>query len=576
MVSQSRLIIAILAFVICLTSVAAQAQDKQPEQVHIALKSVDELMADLNYITLLDTKNGKKAWPDLKQLLDIFLDGIHPEYPLRMDIVLNKDGKAMRVALPIDATKKINRKHDFVVNVSGWIGGIARPNGNFFRITKSGVTIWIEQIFPPKNGSKVVYGLVAENRNLFKALKDKPIPVIQPVLDQGYDVAGFVTNDAKGAADRRAAIQALRKQIVPLLKPLGSESDDEFKIRKLATEHQLDELERVYAEVANATLGWTTDVPKAQARLDLEFSALPGTELEATLMELAANASIFGAIEKTEATIFFGRINHALDKMRQKNIGDLLKLIQGAGTAKIDANKEYLKEKKAALTDATTRFIAMLNAGTKMGVIDGFVDITLTDGKRSGIGGIKVADGTALVGVLESLKAGGWKVEVNTEVGDEASWHSIEFPADKELAHALGGNAITVVTTAGALLYATGADAKARLGAVLDVIREQPPADGIVLETWAKVGPWVDFLNERQARKDVGINLENLTDMEKQQRKESAKRRATAAEAFANGADSIHTKIVLKDKKLTGTTTFDTDILRFVGMTMSQFAEKLN
>jgi hypothetical protein len=574
-VNQPRLIIAILAFVISLVPAVTFAQVKQPEQVHIGLKSVNELMADMNYIALLDTVNGKKQWPNIKALLDIFLDGIHPESPLRMDVLLNAKGQEMRFALPIDTKKKVSKIHPFVMNIAGWIAGPPRPQGNFFRITKGAATIWIEQIAPPANGTKVWYGLVAEDRNLFSAMKPKPLPVIQPIIDADYDVAGFVNNKAAGAKDRRDAIQALRKQVVPLLKPLSSESDDEFEIRKLATTHQLDELERIYAEVENLTLGWTTDVPKEQSRLDLRVTALPKTELEASLLELAAEASLFGAIAKSKDTIFFGRINHALDSMRQGNIAALLQLMQDAGNAKIKANKEYSEDKKAALSNAINGFIAMLNAGTKMGVIDGFVDVTLTDGKRSAVGGIKVADGNAVIGLLENLKAAGWKAEVNIKKDETASWHSIEFPEDKELAKALGAKTISVVTTANAVLYATGEDAEKKLNDTLAQIKAAAPVDGIIVETWAKLGPWIDYINERGARKDSRIDLDKLSDTEKEDRKESATRRANAAKAFKIGQDTIHMKIVRKDKTISGTTTFGTGILRFVGMTMSQLAEKL-
>ena len=569
--SQQRLLIAIFAFAISLTPFGAQAQVNQPEQVHVALKNVKELLADLNYIALLDTKNGKLQWPKLEGVLAVFLDGIHQERPLRMDVLLDQKGQVMRFALPIDAAAPVKVNSPFVVNIAGWIGARARVQGGLIQCAAGNQTIWIEQFIT----NKMLYGLVSDDRTVLAGLKPNPITTIQPVLDAGYDVAGFVNNKAEGAVARREAIQALRKQVVALLKPLEGESDDEFEVRTLATNHQLDELERIYSEVENLTLGWTTDVPQKQARLDLEMTALPNTELEASLLELAAKPSHFGAIQKAGNSILFGRVNHALDQMRQKNFTQLANKMQGVAIKKVAGNKEYSDETKAALTKAIGDFIGMVNNGLKMGVIDAFADVALQDGKRSALGGIKVADGNALIPVLESLKAAGWKIEVNVRVDEEGvRWHSLEFPSGKELFHAMGTASFTVVTTTDAVLYASGPDADKKLTDALAAIKTPPVVDGVVTELWTQLNPWVDYLNDRRARKDVGLDVTTLSDKDKQDRKESVERRTTAKAAFSEGGDTIHMKIVRKDKKVSGTTVFDTGILRFVGMMMSQVAEK--
>lgn len=573
--SQPQLIIAVLASAIALTPFTTQAQT---DEVHVALKNVNELVSDLEYIVLLDTKKGAKQWPNIEQLLDIFSDGFHRDHPIRMDVLLDENGQLMRFAIPVDGPR-LAAGGPFLMNIAGFIGGSPRRIGKLLKIAAAGANIWIDQTKTSRvdaAGKKksVIYGLVSEDRTALGALKPDPIPLVLPAFERGFDIVGFVNNKAAGAARRRAAIAALRKQVLPLVKKLPNESDEDFEIRKLATTHQLDELTRVYAEVQDLTVGWTTDVPKQEARLDLEVTALPGTDLETTLSELAVKPSLFGVTAKTDSSIFFGRVNHALDKMRQANIIATLILMQASANKKIAANSEYSKEKKAAVTKAVNDFMGMLQAGTEMGVFDAFIDVTLDDKQRSAVGGIKAANGTALIAILENLKAAGWKVETNVKKDEAASWHSIEFPDNKELAHALGATKVTVVTTKTAVLYATGDNASKKLTAILEKIKMPAEVDGIVVEIWAQVGPWVDYLNERRSRKDAAINMDKLSDKEKQERKESAQRRKTAESAFAGGSDTIHLKIVQKDKVLSGTTTFGQGILRFVGMMMSNFAEE--
>ena len=110
--------------------------------------------------------------------------------------------------------------------------------------------------------------------------------------------------------------------------------------------------------------------------------------------------------------MFFGRVNHSLDKMRKAHLDEMLTLLTSQSIAEIDASYKVAADHKDASKDAATAFFEMLKAGSVMGVFDGFADIDHGEQGRSIVGTIRAADGTKINGILTSLKAAGWDIEL--------------------------------------------------------------------------------------------------------------------------------------------------------------------
>lgn len=614
---------AVMLSVACLSASIrpAAAADTIPT-VTLMLSSTGEFERDIKAIMEMGGEEAAEQWPIIQAILPAFNAGIDPKRPIRVDIIFGKV-RDYRISIPYDNQKAI------LGNIQGFIGAKPRRIGTGLYSLKA----------PAFNGflrdlTRIDYVIIAADRDNIPA-NFNPIPDIQPLLDAGYDAAASVRNTADGIEDRKKAIEDLRSELLGGLEKASDETDLEFKIRRVGLVHQLEELERLFADSESLVIGWTTDAAKKEARMDLELTALPDTDLAKSISELGKQPSLFSSAAKTEQSMFFGRVNHSLDEMRQGHLKEMLDLLTEQTTAETKASTTIADDKKSATEDATTAFFEMLQAGSKMGVFDGFMNVEYSDEGRSIVGTIRAADGRKIDGVLASLKEAGWDIELATAAGSAPEEKADEAPAEKtedkpaaedakddaadendtEEASAeakpedapteaaeksdapapaslaihrvkvpkvgqsdfqnLFGEDVTLLVagTDNGVYYAAGPGAEELLRkAVAETGEDQSKNDGTFIETWTKLGPWLNYLKERRERREAGQDLSTLTKEEKKSREERAKIRDMAIAAFSEGLDTIHMQLKSDQKKVTGMTTFAEGILRFVGRATADFA----
>lgn len=561
----------VLLALACLFAVSTSRRAAAAEvpTVTIMQAGADEFQSDIEFLMKLAGKEGEQQWPVVESILGAFLDGVDGKQPMRIDLILGSKPDT-RLSVPIDDEKA------FFLNVGGFIGAKERRMGGglyLFRPKPPALSYYTRLLGPAR---KADWGIVAEQKANVPA-NFQVLAAIQPLINAGFDLAATVENsdDEASVKDRRQVILDLEKEVTATLQPLDGETDNEFEMRKLGLGHQFRELERIYADSQQLTLGWTTDQEKKEGRLDLELSALPESDLAKSISELAEKPSRFASITKSEDSIFFGRVNHALDAMRQKHFTEMFELMENDAKERLADSEDYSDEQKAGITRAIEKGFEMLRAGTKMGVVDGFVDVNLTDGNKGVVGAIRVDDGAVAVDVLGGLKAAGWEVEIGEADGETAvAYHKVTLPENFApiITSLVGSSQFAVATRADAVCYAAGAGADERLKAVVDAAASEEN-DGTFLEAWYRVGPILDVLRERRERREADLDLSKLTPEEKSERKDRQEMRERAQKAFETGADTIHTKLQRKEEKVVGQTILATDILRFVGMEITNVAK---
>ena len=417
--------IVLLSAVCLFGTVRPTAAQKTIPTVTIMLSSTGELESDLEAIMKMGGKDAEEQWPIIQAILPAFNAGIDPTRPIRIDMIFGKV-RDYRISIPYDDQKDVLR------NIHGFIGG-KKP-----RRIGSGLYALDGPAFKGilRDNSKIKYVIIAADKNNIPANFD-PLPDLKPLLDAGYDLAASVKNTADGVEDRNKAIVDLREELLGGLKKTDGESDLEFEIRTIGLVHQLEELERLFADSESLVIGWTTDSTKKEARMDLELTALPGTDLEQSISALGAKPSLFSSAAKSAKSMFFGRVNHDLDEMRKAHLEEMLTLLTGQSVAEIDNSEKIVDEHKPASKDAATAFFEMLKAGSVMGVFDGFADIDHGDDGRSIVGTIRAADGTRINGVLASLKTAGWDIELAAvappgETNDAEEVSAVEAETEKD------------------------------------------------------------------------------------------------------------------------------------------------
>lgn len=417
-----RTIVALLSAVCLVGAARPVAAENAVPTVTIMLSSTGEFESDIEAIMKMGGKESAEQWPIIQAILPAFNAGIDPTRPIRVDIIFGVV-RDYRISIPYANQKAI------LGNIHGFIGGKPprRIGTGLYSLDGPAFKGFL------RDNAKIKYVIIAADKNNIPANFD-PLPDLKPLLDAGYDLAASVKSTAEGVDDRKKAIADLREELLGGLKKSADETDLEFEIRTVGLVHQLEELERLFADSESLVLGWTTDAAKKEARMDLELTALPGTDLENSIVELGAKPSLFSSAAKSENSMFFGRVNHSLDKMRKAHLDEMLTLLTSQSVATVEASEKITADNKGPSKDAATAFFEMLKAGSVMGVFDGFADIGYGDKGRSIVGTIRAADGTKINGVLASLKAAGWDVEL-AEVAapvDKPASDGKSAPVDKE------------------------------------------------------------------------------------------------------------------------------------------------
>ena len=544
-----------------------QAQQGLPS-VSIMLRSTKEFEDDLQYVVEASGKNGKQQWGNIKAILPAFLGGIDSQKPIRVDLVFLEEQMELRFVIPVKVEQDLRQ------NIEGFAGGKARRvKKGYYRIDGPAF----------KGTIRIIqgYAIIAANPALVPAGFGNPDDSIVPLVSAGYDMGAIVRNSADEAENRRSVMQQFRKEIEGTLKQRDDETESEFELRKVPLGHQIDELERIFVESEELVLGWATDVADREGRLHLELKALPDTGLKESIAGLAVAPSHFAATERGSNSIFFGRINHSLDAMRQENITELLKLLRAAAADRLDQSTDADADRKAALKEASGLLFDLLEAGNGLGVLDGFVNIEQVEGAKTLTGGVRVADSSSVLKVLEKLREADADIEMNAVEVDDLKLHRVVF-GDKDgraLRDLIGTTEILVACPTGdSVLYAAGTDAAKKIQGVVQAIQneKQPASDGTFVEVWAKARPWVETLKERRLRveKETGFDPDKLSKTERKEWEGDVALRGDALDMFAGGRDTVHMKLQRVDDRVVGVTVFGEDLLRFVGLQVAKFSEE--
>lgn len=575
---------------------AQQATPAHASQIHAAMNSTDDFMADLKFLCELAGPQGVRGWNALEPFLVMTFDGTDPKKPFVLDVLVNPNGSDVRVHFPLFTPDKKFLGSKLLANLAGigipnkrlvtgffQLGGGAAPAGGasfngFFRV-----------LGPPTN-----YASVAADRLLLPANLTDPTkgPVVAALLAKNFDLGLLLKNAKQAAADqkaRRTDFQKVKENLLAGLKQKPEETPEGFAIQKALLEHNLDELERFIAETDELVLGWILDAPKKEARLDLELSTIPGSALETSAKLLGQTPGMFASVPRSADAILSGRLHFPLDQFRQSSLLARLPLYRAKAEADIAAATTKSDEQKGAMKLAANLFFDMVNAEVKEGVIDGMIEISQAKGEKANlVFGIKAKDGQALKGILELISKVNpdYKVQLEVEKVGDNSIHSIQIPENHEdFAMIFGkGAPVFVVTGPNAWWIAIGTKSLDQLKLDLAKVGQGNAAQANnFLTLFTRVGPWVEFLDTRRNRIDaIGSDKkppadQKLTEAELKDlkdKKDRAALRKLALDSFKEGKGTFETKIDAKDGRVTGSTRLDEGILHFIGAATAEFSNK--
>lgn len=528
---------------------AVSAEDNSSPNISLVQINAEGMIADLKYL-VLDLADDKKGWSNLDELLPTFLEGIDKQRPMRIDILLGENQQERyRLILPIEDLGTFREALEvFEISVKKQRKG-PYILGNLF-----------EGFMKYLPDSK--YVVISEKLSEVDEIKD-PLKRVQELLNQKYDFSALITNEKEGVDKRKKSMNNTRKQLLAAVKKKRDETENAYELRKLAFTHQMDEIERLFAESQKMVIGWTTDAAKHEGRLDFTLKAIAGTSLDDSIKQFATKPSYFAKVPVKQDGILNGRINHPLDEMRKTNITAFYKLLLPTLKDRIANNKNLTEEQKTAGSKVAELVIEMLDAGKETSLIDGFIDTNPDGDKYVMLGGIRSTDGAKLKEVIELLPKLiiGQTVELDVVNEESLKIHKINIVEKQQAGfyELFGeGEALYVGSTPEALWMAAGPDATERIKTAAKTVTEAPPEtiSPNVIELNVKALPWLKLFNKIRDKK----GNQELREM--------------ALKSLTSTDDTFTFVMKREEDTIDGKAKLDKGILRFIGNIIAKFSKE--
>jgi len=528
----------------CTAAVTAQAQQApaQKSSVTVALSSVDELNRDLEW--LFQLANDPKAFKTLKETLEVFSIGVTPDQPIAAQIKIRNGQVKTILSVPV------NDPNGFLENIRTLGVKTKRLAPGLYRT--SDVTDGYLRLA----GGTAVF---AEDRADAVGQIPPPAQLAAFLKSQNFDAGAHLINDPAELAQRRDDMQALEKETLAAIKQRKGEDDDVFKLRKLAVEQQLNELQRMYVEAREIMLGWVTSVEQKHGALNVTLSALPETSLAQSIALIGQTPSYFAAYKVDTNAPLSGVINFPLDEMRKEHLANWLKASRPVAKKEIAESTTIAAGDKERAQKIADTVYNLLDYSVSQGVFDGFIDVQPAEGGLyTALGGMKV-DGSIVVNGLKEI--GGEGTQIAFEKQGDFELHSVQLPSTRLEMQQLFGKETTLylATSADAVWYAIGPGALERLRSAPESLSKgEAAASTTALAFHIKFSPWLQAIDQRLTRDKKG----------------DAAARQRALAAFKPGGDTMDFALYRENDVVKLQMVVHEGVLRFVGQVMAKFVSE--
>lgn len=560
----------LISLTVAFTAVPDTTAQDAPGRLTVMQSGANELLRDLEHILKLTDGEEQKQWKVIKEYFDeVFLMGVDPTKPIRMDLIFEPGAYRYLPSFPVKKNiGEFRRNLDSFNVMNRRIRVKGAPKGRlYYRLSNDFEGYMMAMALD----ADTRYASIAEKKTDLPFKFEDPRNDLKLLLDRKYDAAIELVNPPDNPGGdvqlRRDAFMHFREDKLKNMKKLEEETEEDFEIRTLFTKHQMDEAERFYAESAHAVLGWKGLFGKDETkngRIELELSALEGTELDEGIRELATTPSRFANVPKSEKPILSGRLQFPLDELRQTNFLEMATLLRSRAEKEIDASENRTDEQKAAGKQISALVFEIIQQGIKTGMLDGFIEAHANEsGHKTLVGGVRAADGEAARAVLELLPQtkAGRTVEMDADEKGDVKIHKVTFAeGDLDDYKAFFGDDLTVFvgTSPDTMWLAGGENALSELKTAIEQASTpgEPSADGTFADLYAQIGPWIELWSKR--RGDKG----------------HVKIRQFALDAFKLGEDVLTVNLRQSDGKVTGEMVVQPGILRFAGKLIADFSKE--
>ncbi len=449
---MKKTVLSVLALALVLgTSVFAKAQDAEKAEmkpvVVVSFAGYAELKRDLEY---LGTVSGNPDMANnLEGLLMLFtqnqgLAGLDQDRPWGLALSLGDGGiapPAGLVFLPVSDLQKL------LGSLAALTGEPEDKGDGVWEIKKDANSVYVKE----SDG----WAFLSQTAEGLGKLPADPLALLGG-LEKKYDLAVQLNIQNIPQALRDMGADLLKRQVEAGLQQATENSDDETQaeLQAKVARAQLEMLAKAINELDQITLGWAIDSEGKRTLLDLNLTALEGSETAKQLALVTNSASKFAGFLLPDAMLNMHINSVAAETDIEQSLGMLANLRTHV-MQEIDEDEDLADEDaKQVVKDLVGEVLDVAEETLKEGRINAGLSI-VGEGPLTIVAGGLVADGEKLEEVAKKLaklaeNESDTELEIELDAGDykEVNFHTVSLPLpddeDSEKAKELFGETLLV------------------------------------------------------------------------------------------------------------------------------------
>ncbi len=348
----------------------------------VSIASVDRLMDDLAYMAKITGQPQANGFVQL--LAGKFLETLDRSRPSGVIVTLADHGPKGVGFLPISDLKGLLSKLDaqFGVDVEQLDHGIKRVG-----IGKS--------VFLKQQGKWLFFSDHAENLDHLPAEPEK----LLEGLHQSYDLAIRLNVRNIPESVRKLASHNLETWVELGLDPnLSTNADLDPELAEVLRKNVTQVARSLIYDTDQVTVGWAVDSQGRRSYLDVDVTAVAGTDLARRFSGLSSSATAFSGLVGSDAAISF-LVSCSLSDQDIEQFTTLFEILRREGKKAIQKDADAPPELVAIFDQILSVVVATFQQGT----VDTGGSVFLGPRSFQFAGGVRVANGPALAAAFKSI-----------------------------------------------------------------------------------------------------------------------------------------------------------------------------
>jgi hypothetical protein len=323
--------------------------------------------------------------------------------------VLRTDGTSFQPLgfLPVDDLKQL------LTSLAPLMGEVQQDDDEVYELAAGNAKLYL------KEHDKWVF--VAQTPEALNDMPKDPIKLLEG-LDKKYEIALQVHVQNIPEVFRGLAIDQIKEGMADGLDREDGESDADFELRKEMAEQQIKSMTIMVHQTDLVTFGWALDQSARTSCVELDWSAVSGSELAKKINQTDEVASAFGGFLVPDAAVTIG----GAAKIAPDDVAQSVATLSAMRTKLLQqiATQENLPDEKTkeALQQIANQVMDVVRDTFQSGKMDGGSALLLGEKKLTFVGGVYVANSAPLDAALRKF--------AETAVKDP-DFPGIKFDADK-------------------------------------------------------------------------------------------------------------------------------------------------